>query len=693
MAHLWSVIKKLHESIHLKKGMKHMPSLQSLTRPLSGLHAAQRGLAVTGHNMANINTPGFSRQRANHGTFVSQTMRPGSVASGASGLGGTNIMQVGLGVDIMGIQQMRSQFLDSMFREEIGRAHFYERMHRNALNLEEIMGELSGTSSGITTQNRLWASIQELSLNPSNMDARRQFISAASSYLNRMNETHRNFIEQQHVLNDEVFELVNEVNHLLHRINELNQRIGFAETGTGQAANDYRDQRAAALDRLAAIIDIDYRIDPRTRGVEITTNGMELLAGTTVTHIGLRYTYPGSAFVEPVIGPGTRDGILEFDPTFRNAFSILRLDRPPTASDRPGQLMGVIMARGLHPANHASMGTVRHVYGFVEVAPPGTGNWNRIPPEFELAENGDWTEIGGVWVETPGTGTHNMTAEERFELSDPPGTGDYNLEESFIGNVTRDGIILTPRELSYIQARNRFNSMHTIIPRAMRELDILFNHTVTMLNEFLTNQNASTNRSTWGEELEDEDRTINASGGFGIPLFVVNDPSFIGPNTVNTDPSTSNNPDPLNQHNLNFTLGNVRINPELLTPNGHRYLGLLQNDIDIDDSTIIMNLLEAWRDSTVTLNNSASMNIDRFFNHLVINAATTTAIYADRHRGHLSAANEAEHRRLALSGVSLDEEATNMLKFQHAFNASSRILTVMDQMLETLLFRTGRVGL
>ena len=50
-------------------------------------------------------------------------------------------------------------------------------------------------------------------------------------------------------------------------------------------------------------------------------------------------------------------------------------------------------------------------------------------------------------------------------------------------------------------------------------------------------------------------------------------------------------------------------------------------------------------------------------------------------------------RRDQVSGVSMDEEMSNMLRFQHAYNASARVMTTMDEMLDTLINRMGRVGL
>ena len=127
--------------------------LHSIHRANSGLSAAMRNLATTGHNMANVSTEGFSRQRVNQVDFASTGLRPATGAN--NGRGGTNGMQVGLGTDIASVLRLRNTFLDNHYRNEIGAAHFFDTMRRASNDIEVSMGELTNTSSGVAVTRQL----------------------------------------------------------------------------------------------------------------------------------------------------------------------------------------------------------------------------------------------------------------------------------------------------------------------------------------------------------------------------------------------------------------------------------------------------------------------------------------------------------------------------------------------------------
>jgi flagellar hook-associated protein FlgK len=374
------------------------------------------------------------------------------------------------------------------------------------------------------------------------------------------------------------------------------------------------------MEELSSILDINITFN-RIGHAEISTNGISLLSGNQITYIGLRFTGHGTDFVEPVIGHnvGPNSGILAFDPTFRNATSILRFDREPHNYERPGLLLGLVTSRGLGGVHHASQ-----------------------------------------FTENP-----------------------YETDPNFAP--------LDAYALFQWQARRDFNANIAIIPRTMRHLDISFNHMVTMINEFITNQNASTDRSTWGfwndPTADPNDATVNMITDpnrqqTGIPLFVTRDPDLI----QNADSSQ-------NSFTLNYTLGNVIINPDLLAPGGYAYLGFSRNSLDIDDTTVIQNLLAAWQYNNVSIDGSLEMNVDNIWNHIITHLATETKALSDASYNQDHRLRNLDTARQASFGVSLDEELSNMMRFQHSFNAAARLVNIIDSMIDTVVNRTGRVGM
>lgn len=716
--------------------------LHSIHRANSGLNAAMRNLAVTGHNMANVSTDGFSRQRVNQVDFASQTRWPAAGANiSGTGRGGVNPMQVGLGTDISSVLRLRNTFLDNHYRAEIGAAHFYDTKRRASHDIEISMGELTNRGSGVAVTRQLWASLQELSLDPGAIDTRGNFLSGLNSFLNRMNDTHRRLMEQQQVMNGQVKDLVDESNQLLHTINQLNQAIRHAEL-SGQNANDFRDSRDLASDRLSAILDVDLRINQGNGNLEIITNGHALLAGDQVRHIGLRFTETGGNLVEPVIGDQVRPGgpILGFDPTFRNAFSILRLDTAPRAWDRPGELMGVIMSRGLSQfTNHAS----QH---------------ERFPR---------YNEDGVPFAGHPGQNINDF-----MFVRDPNRGG--NISHIPLSQVEMD------RAQAQWEGRRQFNTDHSVLTRTLRHLDQMFNHTVSMINEFLTNQNASSiDPAQWGTRYSTNSTgnpTLDLHGNPGIPIFVqnndgradidarrfpiqqwavtaailnpnadpalheawMNDPAnaaniaadgpwaspyhawidnpAAGPNNTITHipnppsgqpghlagiavgqdipnplPSQPGHvagmylPGPVNHNTLNYTLGNVSLNPLLLTPEGYNFIGLQRNAADTSDPHILLNLLSTWHAQLLSLDGQAPKGIDDFYNQMVLELSTQTERLANLAETSSFAIAEIEGQRARSFGVSLDEEMTHMIRFQHSFNSAARVVNVLSEMIDLMI--------
>ncbi|MCL2611105.1 MAG: hypothetical protein FWE02_05450 [Defluviitaleaceae bacterium] len=583
--------------------------IHSLNAPISGMRVAQRNLTVTGHNMANVNTPGFSRQRVNQSDHFYRSM----------GLTATHRKEIGLGTDILSIQQLRDQFLDQAFRHQIGRANYYNAMWNTSNQIESVMRELLPTASGtsgIQATRNIWNSIQELTTNPRAVDHRVNFVSSARTYLERMTHTFNQLQQQQQVLNNEIKDTVARANELIVIINNMNREISRVEIG-GQNANDFRDTRELAMEELSSILDVNITFN-RNGHAEISTNGMSLLSGGHITYIGLRFTGNGTNFVEPVIGQDVRPGspILAYDPTFSNARSILRFDRTPNHYERPALLLGLVTSRGLGSAHHAS-----------------------------------------------------QTTENPYEAGATPPLDAYAL---FQWQVRRD-----------------FNANVAIIPRTIRHLDVSFNHMVTMINEFITNQNASTDRSTWGfwndPLANSDDATINMVTDSnrqqtGIPLFVTRDPDLI----QNADPAQ------VNGFTLNYTLGNVIINPMLLAPGGYAYLGFAMDTLSVDDTTVLQNLLGAWQYNNVSIDGSLEMNVDNLWNHIVTYLATETKALEDASYNQNHRVRNLDTARQRAFGVSLDEELSNMMRFQHSFNASARLVNIIDSMIDTLINRTGR---
>lgn len=293
----------------------------SLTSAISGIKASQRALEVTGHNLTNAETKGYTRQRLNLSDYTYSTV----------GVNGNQEIKVGNGVDIDEVQQIRNTFLDISYRNEVSTMKFYEAQMYGVSEMESILGEQVGGVSYSTIINRLWDSMNELSKHPEGIESRAGFVQNAALLIEQGNQIQKQFSDYQYMLNDKVKDLVDEVNGISSKIQELNGIISSTEIG-GANANDYRDQRNNLLDRLGEIIDITYYED-MSGSVIVNAEGRNIIDQTSFTKIQAVIDDPDAPFYK-VTWEGGETPVFDLD----GIDTKKREDR--------GELKGVLALRG-----------------------------------------------------------------------------------------------------------------------------------------------------------------------------------------------------------------------------------------------------------------------------------------------------------------------------------------------------------
>ncbi|MDR5659771.1 flagellar hook-associated protein FlgK [Serpentinicella sp. ANB-PHB4] len=244
----------------------------------SGLFAAQRSLDTTGHNIANVNTPGYTRQR------LEQKSSTPLALPGREGMLGT-------GVTTVTIEQVRNEFLDFKYRKEVNASSEWEARRDGLMHIEAIMNEPSDT--GINTViDEFFQSLQELNKNPQELTNRslvRQRGVALSNSLNHMHGQMERMIKDT---NEDVITTVRAINSYANQIARLNEKIFSSEVG-GSNANDLRDQRNLLIDELSELVDVEVIdvVDPNSKGenkatkMAIQINGQPLVSHDKVNRL------------------------------------------------------------------------------------------------------------------------------------------------------------------------------------------------------------------------------------------------------------------------------------------------------------------------------------------------------------------------------------------------------------------------
>lgn len=220
--------------------MAGFPSLEIGRRAI----VAQRyGLDVTSNNIANINTPGYTRQTA--------VLTPTAPLERSAGLFGT-------GVFVSRVDNFRLDFFDKEIRNSISRKANFEAQAQTNTRVEAIMGESSDYSLDGVIQ-EFFNAWSEVALRPESVDRRRLLLDSAETLASNFRGLGANFNELRADVGNRIELTVNEMNALLKQVGELNSRI---QNGAGgSASTSFNDQRALAMEKLAQYAGVTASID------------------------------------------------------------------------------------------------------------------------------------------------------------------------------------------------------------------------------------------------------------------------------------------------------------------------------------------------------------------------------------------------------------------------------------------------
>ncbi|WP_100400259.1 flagellar hook-associated protein FlgK [Bacillus sp. FJAT-44742] len=230
-----------------------------MTSTFHGLETARRAMTTqqtalytTGHNIANANTPGYTRQRVNFS--ATEPMPPASL--NAPRIPG----QIGTGVEAGSVQRVQEHFLNVQYHGESAKAGYWDSVYTSLEKMEDIMNE--PTEDGINqTLDRFWNSLQDLNANPQDSGARAVVRQNGIAVAEVFNYTADSLKAIQRDIKADINTTTNQVNSLLQQINEINKQVSSMEPH-GYLPNDLYDERDRLIDELSAIANIQIEKEP-----------------------------------------------------------------------------------------------------------------------------------------------------------------------------------------------------------------------------------------------------------------------------------------------------------------------------------------------------------------------------------------------------------------------------------------------
>ena len=218
------------------------------------LNTQQAALYTTGHNIANANTPGYTRQRVNFQTTspypapsINRPQIPG---------------QIGTGVQAGSVQRVRDSFIDDQFRGENNKLGYWSARSQALTSMEVIMNE--PTEHGLAnTLDQFWQGLQDLSVTPQDSGTRSVVRQRGQAVVDTFNYLSQSLSAVQEDYKTEIDVTQKAINSIIHQINDVNKQISAVEVH-GLLPNDLYDQRDLLIDDLSSYINI--KVDPQKSG-------------------------------------------------------------------------------------------------------------------------------------------------------------------------------------------------------------------------------------------------------------------------------------------------------------------------------------------------------------------------------------------------------------------------------------------
>ncbi|AGB42150.1 flagellar hook-associated protein FlgK [Halobacteroides halobius DSM 5150] len=232
------------------------------------LQVQKKSLEVTGHNIANANTEGYSRQRA---------IRTATDPLSVSGAG-----QVGTGVKISQIKRIRSEFVDQQIRQESSTKGMWE-MKRGALKKIELIFNEPSDKGLRNSMGEFFNSLEELNNRPESKAVRATVRQKAKALTNMFNHLDTQLEDYQGSLNRRIKTKVEEINSYGQRIADLNKQIVAVESNN-QNANDLRDKRNLLVKKLSKLTNTQVQ-ESKQGALRIGINGTKLVIGDEVNKL------------------------------------------------------------------------------------------------------------------------------------------------------------------------------------------------------------------------------------------------------------------------------------------------------------------------------------------------------------------------------------------------------------------------
>ncbi len=652
----------------------------------SGLLAANANLNTTANNISNVQTEGYSRQAVD--TQAASPIRTFQTYGCA-----------GAGVDTLTVERIRDGFYDQKYWANNSKLGEYNMKQYYMRELEDYFYD-SGTNGGFSKiyDQLMTTALEELMKDPGSSTAKSQFVGYAGQLTDYFNQMVGNLKNVQKDVNSEIKIKIDDINSIAEEIASLNTQITTIEMG-GQKANELRDRRDLLIDRLSEIVDVEteelpvydannperetgaYRFIVKIAGEQLLVDAKEHYELTCVARAD--YEKVNMTDIN-----GLYDVYWENGEKFNLANARLG-----------GELRGLVEMRDGNNGEYFN-GTVTDT----KVNDPEAGgdhdtvtvkvdsDWLTDLNKCNLSDQGGIINLGNTefyydsWsynVEIDSLG--NATYSYKFVLSNEPEKNPKHITNDREGKSAKIGSEIKYEGIPYYMSQlNEW--VRTFSQKFNDILKSGDDNTGTIM--FSGNKPADKDQylfddqpGTWSPTWTGPKRTDALLRAYNSSDPSVKSTTYGTSVTVNIADDSSYNGSYYRLTAENFSILTAMVNdPTLMT-----------NRFSTEDGVEQNNLLEALQDMSRSKDplsfrgSTVSGFLEGVLSDVALNAASSNTAVMSYEAVQKAIGNT----RLSTSGVDEDEEAVNLVKFQNAYNLSSKMISVFQEIYRRLILETG----
>lgn len=671
---------------------------------LSGLSASKTQLSITGHNITNVNTPGYSRQDASQATRSPQFSGAGYIGSGTT---------------LVEIRRTYSEFLTTQLRSSTSLSSDVEAYKSQINQLDSL---LAGTTTGITPSlQKFFSALQTAAEDPANIPARQLVLAEAEGLSRRFNTVYDRLSEQNSFTNKQMSAVTDQVNRLAGSIGRLNESIAIA-AANGKQPNDLLDARDEAVRELSTYIGVTVVPQDDSSFNIFIGSGQPLVVGSSAARLEV---VPGQGdpnrYEVQFISGGSRQGITT-QITGGELGGLIRY-REEVLDSTMNSLGRLALA--VSDQVNSQLGLGLDLKG--QVGSALFGNYN----DEALAKLRVNAFVGNTSNAQPAL---NITDTSVLTTSDYLMTFDGTLPDGYSARRLSDGqpitVELDSGVLTFTDQNGRDQGFEVVVGNPPPALNDKFSlqptrrgatDIKTVLDQadqlaFAAPVRAESNLQNAGTGVISQPDML--SGPSPIDIDDLNTAFGNGLNlqaTANADGTyTLTDPLPTGWSYVDSSGNDLGASPELKSGNtntvrlahtdGYQFEFSLSGRPQTDDSFTLkfnqsgvsdnrnaLKLVDLQGKQTVGVSLGADgkvisgVSLTDGYGELVERVGTLTAQARMDSDATGAILKQAQDNRDSLSAVNLDEEAANLIKFEQYYNASAQIIQVARSLFDTLI--------